>query len=446
MRSPPAGRAVLALFLALLLTLVLSLAEARPALAHAVVVRTEPPDLCLDGKPAGTDCDHGTTLPAPPPSVQIVLDEGVQPFGDGIRVIGPDGNRVDRGPARADGAVMSVAIDARQEGTYLVHWQVVAPDTHPTVGHFAFSVGHPSTVVGVEGSGATGAPLGMILQVASRWLHFVGFALTFGVLMVRFWVGSSDLYPTSPRSGAPASDPFSSLWPLVNQGIFLLLVAEPVALLGQTAILGPRAALDPDVVSAALDSSFGRAMGLRLGAALALWVILGVAREGSRKTIGAGLLAGGLLAFVDGFAAHAVEARPLWLGLLANAAHVAAMGAWLGALVALALLSRQAGGFRAAGEAAKLLRPLAVGPITLLGLSGVILAAQHLPQASDLIRTTYGATLLVKTMLVALAAALGLAAIKPGSKRARELRRAETAVVLGVIGLAALLVSLPPPR
>jgi len=62
----------------------------------------------------------------------------------------------------------------------------------------------------------------------------------------------------------------------------MMLLAEPVALLGQTSSLGLATMLDPAVVSDALDSGFGRALAYRLGAAVLLWVLLGTAAQAPR--------------------------------------------------------------------------------------------------------------------------------------------------------------------
>lgn len=369
----------------------------------------------------------------------MILSEPVQPFGEGMRVIGPDGTRVDRGPVRAAGRELSVGIDARQEGTYRVHWQVIAEDTHPTVGSFAFSVRHPSAVAFDETPGAV-APLGLFLQVAARWIHFVGLTLAFGLLLV---IAVVERNGESDREG---STPGKVLWTWMNRGIGCLLVAEPLALLGQTASLGTASILDPDAMSAALDSSFGRAMGLRLGVALALWVIAGFAREGSRGVVVWGLAAGGLLAVIDGLSAHAVETRPVWLGLIANGLHLAAMAAWTGGVIGLVIVRRQPGRVAAMGDTTGELGRLVLGAGGILGLTGPILALQHLAALGDVLAPGYGEVLLAKLAAVVLAAALGLAATRAGRTREPFWREAEAGALFGVLGLAALLVSLAPPR
>jgi copper transport protein len=210
---------------------------------------------------------------------------------------------------------------------------------------------------------------------------------------------------------------------LANAGVALLLVAEPLALLAQTASLDPAQTFDGDALTSALASPFGRVLALRLASALLLWAILGGLRQApwlrwSVPGLGLGL------ALADATAAHAIPALPQPLGLLLNAVHVFAMGTWVGGLAAFALAPTGGFGRVAAWSAA------------LLVLSGVALALLHLGQWHDLMVTAYGEGLLVKVPLVAIA----LYAARLGR------RRWELGALAAVLAAAAIIVSLPPPR
>ena len=65
-------------------------------------------------------------------------------------------------------------------------WQALAADTHPSRGAFRFVVGQPSAnpyLAAVSGGEiGTASPLGFVLQALARWIHFVGFALAFGII------------------------------------------------------------------------------------------------------------------------------------------------------------------------------------------------------------------------------------------------------------------------
>jgi len=341
--------------------------------------------------------------------VELYFSEPVTPAGRGISVYGPDGRLAQGGLARAQGNRLSVVLNPGPEGTYAVVWTVVAADTHPSRGQLTFSVGHPSPVRAPGlGAGDVGlvSPLGLALQALGRWLHFGGFALGFGAAAYGLFL---------------AGDPRPLR--LAAAGVALLLGAEPLALLGQTASLDLARALDGDALTGALASPFGRVLGLRLAAALLLWALLGALHQAPwlRCAIpGLGLA----LAFVDATAAHATPALLPPLGLALNALHVSAMAAWLGGLAGFASAPTAGFGRVAAWSAG------------LLVVSGAALALLHFSDPLQLLATAYGAGLLVKLPLVALALLLAW--------KAR--RRGELAALMAVLAAAAVLVSLPPPR
>lgn len=364
-------------------------------LAHAQLVGSNPaPGAILD------------TLPA---AVDLVFSEAVTPAGRGISVYGPDGKPASIGVARAEGHRLSVQMSSAGEGTYAVIWTVVATDTHPSRGEFTFSVGHASPVNAPGfGGGNIGlaSPLGLFLQALGRWLHFGGFALGFGAAIYALFIA---------RDNRPLR--------LAGAGAALLLVAEPLSLLAQTASFDPAQTFDADALISALASPFGRVLGLRLAAALLLWAVLGALRQAPWLRWAIPSL-GVALSVVDATAAHAVPALPLPTGLAVNAIHVSAMGLWVGGVAGYAVAP--SGGF---GR-------VAAWSAGLLILSGAALAVLHFANPLQTMSTSYGEVLLVKVPLVGVALWLAW--------RAR--RRAELVALIAVLLAAAVLVSLPPPR
>jgi putative copper export protein len=270
-------------------------------------------------------------------------------------------------------------------------------------------VGHASAVRAPGlGGGDVGlvSPLGFILQALGRWLHFAGFALGFGAATYALFVA---------RDPRPLR--------LAGAAVALLLVAEPLALLAQTASLDPAQTFDGDALTGALASPFGRVLGLRVAAALLLWAVLGALRQAPWLRWSVPVLAV-VLALVDATAAHALPALPLPLGLALNAVHVATMGLWLGGLAAFAIAP--SGSFRR----------VAVWSAGLLLASGAALALLHFAASLQTMTTAYGFALMIKVPLVAVALWLAW--------RAR--RRWELAALMAVLAAAAALVSLPPPR
>ncbi len=379
-------------------------------------------------------------LTNPPAVVELFFNEPVSLAGRSVRVVGPDGRGADRGPVRLAGPQLSVGVDAAQAGTYLVAWRVISADTHPARGTFTFSVGRASRLPGEVpgGGGGAGSAIGLALQVLARWMHFAGYALGFG----SFAFQATVLRPL----GVVAGEAERRVWQLVGAGVVLLLLAEPLALLAQASSLGAAGALDPEVTSAALESSFGRVLAQRFGAALLLWVLMGAARGGSvRATLGVAIL-GVALAYVDGEAAHAIGSRPAWLGMSTNTLHLAAMGAWVGGVTALLRVWRLPEIAGARREVTARVAGMSTAALSVLLVTGVVMAVQHLAGPVDLLTNAYGRTLSVKLGMVCLVLLLAFAA----TRRSPALRAAwwtrEAAALFGVLVLAGLLVSLPPPR
>ena len=405
------------------------------ASAHALIVTVDP--------------SPGAVLAAAPSFVRLSFSEPVTPFGRGIDVFAPDGRRIS-GTAVSQGASVIGPLgewQALPAGTYLVEWRVVAQDTHPSRGSYTFSVGHASaTPAGDLAAGDLGAasPLGLLLQSFARWLHFLGYAAAFGVLAFELLVLRPDKPVSRPLGGGTSPLPAvlgaaparpTALGPLIYTGIALLLGAEPIALLGQVASLG---AIDAQSAADVLASPFGRVLALRLGAALLLWGVLGALREsrgrGAWSVLGLGLL----LALVDGLAGHTIRGAPEFLAQLLTAVHIAAMGVWVGGFAGLlAVLRGSADRRRLSARFGR----LALVAVAVLVGSGLILALTHLRGPADLAFTAYGLTLAIKTVTVAVA----LAAAYFGLRAARS-GKAEAAALAGVLAVAALLASLPPPR
>jgi copper transport protein len=353
--------------------------------AHAQLVQSDPaPD---------------AVLTAPPALVSLIFTEPVTPAGTGIKVFSPSGRQV-AGRVETRGSVLSASVGSTEEGTYVVSWQVLAADTHPSRGAFAFVVvrptANPYSALLNAGEIGTTTPQGLALQAIARFLHFAGFALAFGAVA----------YEVLTRSKQRAR------W-LVGPGIVLLIAAEPMLLLAQLASLS----FDGDTAIAVLASGFGRLVGLRLAAALVLWSIWKL--EAAWPI----LALGGVVALLDGASSHAVPgaAAP---GVVLVAIHVGAMGLWAGGLAAF---------LRAPDPA---FTRYAAATFAIAALSGLVLALAHTGSLQALGGTQYGYVLIVKVLAVGVA--LGAVAIRR--------HRLEGGVVVTIVGLAALLAALPPPR
>ncbi|HET8846851.1 MAG TPA: CopD family protein, partial [Ktedonobacteraceae bacterium] len=180
--------------------------------------------------------------------------------------------------------------------------------------------------------------------------------------------------------------------------------------------------------------------------ALSLWVIMGILTQGNRKALPIALVLGVALAAIDSTASHAISSSLLWLAVLATTLHIAAMGAWTGGGIALLVLWRHTALKARRRELLARFSFLAAVSVAELVITGLVLAGLHLTSPADLLITSYGRVLTIKVvalLLPLLFVALSLRA--PLSSRGNWWRL-ELLALLGILTLAATLVSLPAPR
>jgi len=210
-------------------------------------------------------------------------------------------------------------------------------------------------------------------------------------------------HPSAPSAGALAGGELGAVAPL---GLFLQTLARWLHFLGFALAFGGiafRLLLLPDV------EVRGR------GA----WSLLG---------LGVGM------ALVDGLAGHTIRGLPDLVAYLLTAVHEGAMALWVGGFFALLSVANRRPLLARFGRLAAL-------SVAVLVLSGAVLALLHLRGPADLLFSPYGFTLAVKLLAVAVAlggAWFGLRSARTGTP--------EVVALGGVLALAALLASLPPPR
>jgi copper transport protein len=361
----------------------------QAAFAHAQLIQSGPPPDAI--------------MAELPPAAELVFSEPVSPAGAGIKVFSPSGRQI-AGPVASRGAVLYAPMSSAETGTFVVSWQVLAADTHPSRGAFRFSIGRPSdnpySSLLTGGEIGTASPVGFVLQALARWVHFVGFALVFGVVA----------YRALTRDKQGNKPPIRRL---IGAGIVLLIAAEPLALLGQLASLS----FDADTAIDVLASGFGRLLGLRLAGALLVWALFSI--ESPWPVLGVGAA----VALIDGASAHAIPGLPV-VGQLLVSIHVGAMGLWVGGLAAFLVAPDR-----------RFLRYAALC-FGVAATTGLLLAVGHIGVLQDLTTTAYGQVLVIKVLVVG--AALSMVLIRR--------RRLELGMLLTIIAAAAALAALPPPR
>ncbi|MDO8530840.1 MAG: FixH family protein [Dehalococcoidia bacterium] len=462
---PAAGPRLLLRGMALLVTVALALAGARPALAHAELV---------DSNPAAN-----AVLPVAPERITLTFSETVDPKFTQALALDAQRQRVDAGDVRISGDRLSLSLGLKTplpDGTYLVNWRVLSSvDGHVTAGSFPFTIGGATQGAELGAAGpASSAYIVSPLEVMGRFLHLVGAVVATGSGIFVLLVAPAAFRGKRGRNARLAdvkSRTFSFLRLLLWGSIAALALAAVAALVDQAL------KLETSPLRVVTETRLGAFWLTRV--ALILGLVAAVARpwprpsEGTRPRVMLLVVTslGALLLLTTSLTSHAAAlSGPTALYVLADWLHMLAASAWVGGLVFLVRLLAVAPASLTASEHAEVLggvitrfHVLALASVGVLIGTGILSSLIQVGSFPGLLTTGYGNVLLVKLALLvpmlALAATNALWA-RPRIMAAAHARLAATATtlvrrfrllvrgeaVMGVliVAVAALLVTMPP--
>ena len=432
--------------MALFVGVLAAMAVPAPASAHAYLASSAPAD--------------GTVLDRAPEVLVLSFTEHVELASTKVDIVDGDGRhwavtglvvRPSGGATNAAGNESPVEIVAAlprlPANTYHVAWSTLSSDDlHATTGTIVFGMQREVSAAGaIPGPGGPG-----IRESALRGIGLVGLATLFGAaaLVLLAAVGGGTI---SPRDR------------LLRVGLLgggVALVATPVQLLVQvSADPGHWRAL---FVNQALSGRWlMRELGTAAVVAAMLWVVR-ARRPGRGKPIivlgalGAIAAAAGtaLLGHPSGATASGASVASTLPAAIVGAVHVLAAGAWAGGVLAAALAL--APDLRLPDRAERvrsLLRlygVLAVGCVTILAVTGLLLTGEQVSTVDGLLTTPYGLILLAKVATAGLAGLLGLRTAmrlrRPGVIRHGRRIIVEATALGVVLLLAGALASAGPAR
>lgn len=420
---------------------------AAPAGAHARLTSTSP---------AG-----GETLESAPDELVVRFNEGVQADDGAVRLHDGTGRRVDVGELRHTdgGKILAVAVDGLDDGAYVLTWRVVSLDGHPISGGVTWRVGtgaqvDPSLLEELLNA-EDGDPVVSAAAAIVRGLLFASLLVVVGglVFLLLIWP-------------AGAADP--RLVPLLRASVAVAGLTTVLGMGLQGAdVAGERLthALSIGAVLDTVDTAFGQAALLRLGALALLGVLVWrmtpdvVRRTGWRV----GAQAAAVLVFASvGLGGHARTGRWAGLALPLDVVHLLAAATWIGGLAVLAFVVLPRDDDLASRMAARFSTIAAVA-VGLVVVTGAFQSFRQLDGLSGLRETNYGRLLALKVVAVAVVAVLGAVSrslvrsrvaapdAAEGAASPEEVRRAvrrsvaaEAAVAVVVVGLTSLLVAADP--
>ncbi|WP_405979696.1 copper resistance protein CopC [Streptomyces sp. NBC_00158] len=442
--APPSARvraAALLPRLALVLAALLAtlFTAAAPATAHAALTASDPQD--------------GAVVATAPAQVTLSFSEQVAMGDDSIRVMDPQGKRVDTGELRdmCSGSTIRYGTALHPglpNGTYTVAWQAVSADSHPISGAFTFSVGAPSaTSVALPDQKVGGGPVGIAYGIA-RYAAYAGFTVL---------VGGAAFILLCWRRGS-AERPLQKL---VVRGWVTLTAATLAMLVLRTPYTGSGKfadAFDLDGLKAVLDTKTGASFLSRLlllgAAALFIAVLFGAYarrqkaeaadaagadgaedRAGDKKEtsdlafglgIGGTVVAGGIAA-TWALSEHASTGIQPAIAMPADILHLLAVATWLGGLTALLVALRKVPDIER--EAVQRFSRVAFISVVVLAVTGVYQSWRQVGSWSALTGTSHGRLLLIKVALVAVLVGIAYLSRK-WTARLGEVRAEEPAKVL----------------
>ncbi|MGW7023658.1 copper resistance CopC/CopD family protein [Streptomyces decoyicus] len=411
-----------------------ALGGAAPASAHAALTGSTPA--------------QGSVVDQAPEQVTLTFSEGVAMSDNSIRVLDPQGKRVDRGKLRnlcSDSIVKYGAglPPGLRDGTYTVTWQAVSADSHPVAGAFTFSVGAPSkTAAPVPeqkvGGGLTGALYGI-----ARYLAYAGFVLLVGGaafvlacrpaaalvrsvqrLVVQGWalLAGTTIAMLLLRTPYTGSGDLADAFDLA--GLQQVLITKPGAALVSRLLLlaaaalfvavlfGTYARLQEPAEEAAEESEDGgpgeageaAADGAEKAAEGAGQQAVNAAEQArQRKDLTFGLGIGGVivgagLAATWALAEHASTGLQPAVAMPVDVLHLLAVATWLGGLAALVVSLYW--GPPVERTAVRRFSRIAFGSVVVLVATGVYQSWRQVGSWRALTDTTYGWLLLLKAALV----------------------------------------------
>jgi copper transport protein len=411
-----------------LLGVVFGALAASSAWAHATATKTEPAS--------------GALLEAPPSEVVVEFNEPVTPVDAATGVVAPDGDRADTGLSQnEEETTLTIAVDADQEGTYLVGYRVVSHDGHPVSGTFTFSVGAETEAPSAEALTAGTDPFVQALLYGNRWFGYAALALALGA-------GIFLALGARPRE-VPAK-----------------LVATGLAVVAMTAVLGlPLQAayetgtsvsnLDAAGLQAVMESNVGLAGLLRLMLvllALPLMRTVVTSEEEPRPLLVAGLAAvGAALAATWPLSGHPMATEPVVVAFVADLVHLGAAMAWAGGVLALLIFACRKG-VEIPDKTAETWLALVPWLVANVLVAGVASALLHIDSIAALTDTTYGRLVILKAVLFVVIVGAGLFTRRALVRRAEARKRlrvtagVETLFLAGVMAAVAVLVQAVPAK
>jgi copper transport protein len=397
------------------------------ASAHAILESSSP--------------EASALLASSPKEIRLDFDEQVEDTLGDVRVYDSEQREVSKSNtvrSASDASVVTAEIPTLKNGVYVVVWRVVSADGHPVTGAFPFEIGTKSTGTSaalleeVLNRTETTSPLGNPMSTL-RLLGFLGLILLIGCVSL-LWhsplLGNARVRKTLRYSSVSIA--VSSLGLLLMQGPY-------------TAGKSWGSLFDSFLIGEVMQTRLGLALFIRAICAFSWGVLALTASASVSRRWRIGVIATAVVTIAT-YATSGHQSAGTLPGIFIplDMIHLAAISTWVGALLALAVVSKD----NNVENEAKRFSQMATWSMPVVVVTGVVQGLHLLGGISTINETTFGKLLLLKTLLVGGVVIFGSKArtklqLSGFSSIAKIIRWESTLVVL-VLAVTSLMVAQSP--
>ena len=397
------------------------------ASAHAILESSSPEPSAL--------------LASSPKEIRLDFDEQVEDSLGDIRIYDSEQREVSVKKtvrSSSDLSIVTAGVPTLKNGVYVVVWRVVSADGHPISGAFPFEIGTKSTGTSaslleeVLNRTETTSPLGNPMSTL-RLLGFLGLILLIGCVSL-LWRS-----PLLGNARVGRTLQFSSVFIAISS-LGLLLMQGPY-----TAGKSWGSLFDSVLIGDVMQTRLGLALFVRAICAFAWGVLALTASASVSRRWRISVVATAVLTIAT-YAASGHQSAGTLPGVFVplDMIHLAAISTWVGALLALAIISKN----NNVENEAKRFSQMATWSMPVVVVTGVVQGLHLLGGISTITETNFGKLLLLKTLLVGGVVVFGSKArtklqLGSFSSIAKIIRWESTLVVL-VLAVTSLMVAQSP--
>ena len=397
------------------------------ASAHAILESSSP--------------EASALLASSPKEIRLDFDEQVEATLGDVRVYDSEQREVSKSNtvrSASDASVVTAEVPTLKNGVYVVVWRVVSADGHPVTGAFPFEIGTKSTgtsaalLEDVLNRTETTSPLGNPMSIL-RLLGFLGLILLIGCVSL-LW--------RSPLLGNAR----------VRKSLRYSSVSVAVSSLGLLLMQGPYTAgkswgslFDSFLIGEVMQTRLGLALFIRVICAFAWGFIAFTASASVSRRWRIGVIATAVITIAT-YAASGHQSAGTLPGIFVplDMIHLAAISTWVGALLALAVVSKD----NNVENEAKRFSQMATWSMPVVVVTGVVQGLHLLGGISTITQTNFGKLLLLKTLLVGAVVVFGSKARAKlqlgGFSSIAKIIRWESTLVVLVLAVTSLMVAQSP--